>query len=1262
MSLLELETRGDLMARISQPHGHSKADREDHIALLIVQMMKDISVVKNSTIDAVTSMKKLKGIEKVVGSRARMNELQQRTCKALELLEYGCADILSLTKNKKYTMDAERRFTTLEKKTDKRVNQKAIGIATIMQVTPPKSQPLKQNNVLDVIERRKLAAQKHTSLMKTRANPVRQSTLRQPSRGGPDDYSPVITLKDGSERRIPPPEHDKDKILYTIHELITHLSPYDGAGVKRIIKDLKESGRCCCSPTSFIRKLQKYKRDGILSAEDDYGDTMGRPTSIATESICSMMNAKEHANLSYVGDGLEESHKALSAGRKRKAQVEGICPENMEDYNRTTVSSYDRFATLMDPNISRVPKETARLKSIWREIISRSIRSYVCAASSAIVTGFAVGKWTKKDKYDSSLPAGTTLAHGIAEDSMDGVEMKPIKLSNIINGDDIGRFVHEGVTRVLKSRAGKASTKSAKRDTRKVSSVWRRASSEDEFVSGIKVKFKVLIAASGQVGPVVMHFYGFEETDLTKDFVVLKVPGLCIAGDVRPGMKDVGYVILSRGKATDDSGVTLSEQIMKWYHEEIVLPFVSQLRANNDESETYAIDENIGDGDIGDDCMVLKMDSDIPYINYLKRPEIQEMNRQRRIVVVKISAAGTESYQPCDVGDCFVELVAALGELTQKLEFSTLKSTIIKILDQCEYFVMRNKGKVRDMVDAVSIAPECYRRAFTRLKVKMSFVHTGEITKFGHQFIASPDILAMRKQCKIEWSEAMWNFVLSKMVLATKEMREKGYISEEWFDINGFPKDTTIDGEDASRNHSLKQLHMQRHMMLGHENICSYFNDVLERERLKLQDKMDQKYLVARKYREHNDEAQRLLKKLVTRKLPDGSLITEWEKLELKHFLKIKSQLLIAFIHVRSRVNMVDDALDVPSTKGTLEKIAEEMVPDGEKSRYHLQWAFAVKDDNVIGADPGNAPNVTMQSTNIPSPIQVTLQELSQAPSPINPDFVRKACVNFASLEDRGEDFVQNHLNNLPDLDPETFSKVLILRLPRSLKERGIHSTRHAVWDFVFQNMKIGAAILKLHGVCLNDSTIQKRGAQDSLFSNIFMKNTECLSGRPNSILDSVDDQVGSYLYEDEDGVGILRSGSAAVGLRTRHNAHARASRQGSDTDMWSHFYSCYPDLESNQEMKGKLGNFHQLRQITGVRFKREMKLQVADMFYWDEKTLSYLEEKNVPGAPTLSEKKHRMVCYFFEKLFDLMIGLHQNLSKNPGFESFIGNWDGARR
>ena len=39
----------------------------------------------------------------------------------------------------------------------------------------------------------------------------------------------------------------------------------------------------------------------------------------------------------------------------------------------------------------------------------------------------------------------------------------------------------------------------------------------------------------------------------------------------------------------------------------------------------------------------------------------------------------------------------------------------------------------------------------------------------------------------------------------------------------------------------------------------------------------------------------------------------------------------------------------------------------------------------------------------------------------------------------------------------------------------------------------------------------------------------------------------------------------------------------------------------------------------------------------------------------------HRMVCYFFEKLFDLMMGLNHNLSSNAGFETFTGAWNAAQ-
>ena len=88
--------------------------------------------------------------------------------------------------------------------------------------------------------------------------------------------------------------------------------------------------------------------------------------------MTAMMSVKQHDSLSYVGDGLEEAHAALAAGRKRKAQADGVCPSCLKDFDRTTVAAYDCFATLMDPDISLVP----------------------------IVSGFKEGQWTDKSTYD----------------------------------------------------------------------------------------------------------------------------------------------------------------------------------------------------------------------------------------------------------------------------------------------------------------------------------------------------------------------------------------------------------------------------------------------------------------------------------------------------------------------------------------------------------------------------------------------------------------------------------------------------------------------------------------------------------------------------------------------------------------------------------------------------------------------------------------------------------------------------------------------
>jgi hypothetical protein len=79
---------------------------------------------------------------------------------------------------------------------------------------------------------------------------------------------------------------------------------------------------------------------------------------------------------------------------------------------------------------------------------------------------------------------------------------------------------------------------------------------------------------------------------------------------------------------------------------------------------------------------------------------------------------------------------------------------------------------------------------------------------------------------------------------------------------------------------------------------------------------------------------------------------------------------------------------------------------------------------------------------------------------------------------------------------------------------------------------------------------------------------------------------------------------------------------------------------------------------VTGVRFKIGMKAQVVDMLLWDEWILKKLKEKKLPGATRLVDKQHRMVCYFFEKLFELvrMLIFHKMLDSKASPATGIGH------
>ena len=167
-STMASNNRSELQQHLSVPIGHSKADRDGGIAFLLVQLAKDIAIIReasNST--PVQALIDLKGIDSSItlGIKARIKELTQLTTGGLaSLIEHGVDQILSLTKNKTLTQDAaERKLSVQENRLNRQEEQRKIVMAfvnntTSKRIAKPNERKLTTQKLNEMLNRRKLAA------------------------------------------------------------------------------------------------------------------------------------------------------------------------------------------------------------------------------------------------------------------------------------------------------------------------------------------------------------------------------------------------------------------------------------------------------------------------------------------------------------------------------------------------------------------------------------------------------------------------------------------------------------------------------------------------------------------------------------------------------------------------------------------------------------------------------------------------------------------------------------------------------------------------------------------------------------------------------------------------------------------------------------------------------------------------------------------------------------------------------------------------
>ena len=67
-------------------------------------------------------------------------------------------------------------------------------------------------------------------------------------------------------------------------------------------------------------------------------------------------------------------------------------------------------------------------------------------------------------------------------------------------------------------------------------------------------------------------------------------------------------------------------------------------------------------------------------------------------------------------------------------------------------------------------------------------------------------------------------------------------------------------------------------------------------------------------------------------------------------------------------------------------------------------------------------------------------------------------------------------------------------------------------------------------------------------------------------------------------------------------------------------------------------------------------------VFHWLQNVKVKLGESNLPDSRNMSDKQLVLIGYFFELGYESILSPNQNVSENPGFESFLGIYNNSNR
>ena len=323
-----------------------------------------------------------------------------------------------------------------------------------------------------------------------------------------------------------------------------------------------------------------------------------------------------------------------------------------------------------------------------------------------------------------------------------------------------------------------------------------------------------------------------------------------------------------------------------------------------------------------------------------------------------------------------------------------------------------------------------------------------------------------------------------------------------------------------------------------------------------------------------------------------------------------------------------------------------------------VEWAYQHRNKPIIAKYP--KPPTYEQYQSIPA------LDLSSVTTPIpsvnthhswvlTADFIRRSCLFFDSLSIKGEEHQHLLLKKIEALKKNNiWDDHVRKRYAKLNSDHGIDMS-HFTSRFTLENMKLAVTVLNIHGY-LYDGKSSYLGNEDELFHRDFSTNVLVRTNDHESIMKN---SCGVYLFLDTSRKGaIIRAGSTCTSFDQRYKEHTIGAKLQSNKSRKSTLYSRYPHDEVKIDKgleKVQRGTWSDIKLVFGVRWIKQHREAMVELFHWNDTVLNSLNKNNMKGG--LLDKKEKMVSYLFETIVGLCISPLLNVSSNPSYESFNGRF-----